>query len=168
MIIGISKTKPPKFESTREYYRRDSNNEENTNQNVCVQAVAHMLGRADQNVRYLHTLEDLVRAVRLTGFKVRSRKSKLNKNSSVGAARKVIQKLAKKENEKFPFIVLQPVAYIVRIEDHVLLLDNDGKTICDTAPRKADLRKIDSFYAVYRISDIDRVEMHLQLGAPTY
>ena len=79
MIIGISKTKPPKFESTREYYRRDSNNEENTNQNVCVQAVAHMLGRADENVRYLHTLADLVRAVRLTGFKVRSRKSKLKK-----------------------------------------------------------------------------------------
>ena len=138
----------------RDTAKAESNNEENANQNICAQAVARALGNSD----------DLVRAARTVGFQVRSRKSSLKKNSTVGAARKTIQKLAAKENQKPIFCAAQPVAYIVRVEGHALLMDNDGNTIVDTDPRKADRRKITHFYAVTRMEDVKRAEFHSRLN----
>ena len=148
----------------RDTAKAESNNEENANQNICAQAVARALGNSDQAVRYLHNIDDLVRAARTVGFQVRSRKSSLKKNSTVGAARKTIQKLAAKENQKPIFCAAQPVAYIVRVEGHALLMDNDGNTIVDTDPRKADRRKITHFYAVTRMEDVKRPEFHSRLN----
>jgi hypothetical protein len=125
----------------RDTAKADSNNEENANQNICAQAVARALGNSDQAVRYLHNIDDIVRA-----------------------ARKTIQKLAAKENQKPIFCAAQPVAYIVRVEGHALLMDNDGNTIVDTDPRKADRRKITHFYAVTRMEDVKRAEFHSRLN----
>ena len=148
----------------RDNFKAKSNNSENNNQNICAQAVARALGASDGSVRYLHCIDDIVRAARMTGFQVRSRKSNLKKNSTVGAARKIIQKLAAKENENEIFCVAQPVAYIVRVAGHALLMDNDGNTIVDTDPRKADRRKITHFYAVSRMEDINRKEFHMSIN----
>lgn len=131
----------------RDTEKTNSNNAENTNQNVCAKAVAAALGNSDQAVRYLHNINDIVKAARTVGFQVRSRKSNLKKNSTVGAARKTIQKLAAKENNSY---------YIVRVEGHALLMDSDGNTVVDTDPRKADRRKITHFYAVTREEDVER------------
>ena len=52
----------------RNVYKSRSNNHTNPNKNVCALKVAHALG-ADENVRYLHTIQDLVRAVRKTSYR---------------------------------------------------------------------------------------------------
>ena len=148
----------------RDTAKAESNNEENANQNICAQAVARALGNSDQAVRYLHNIDDLVRAARTVGFQVRSRKSSLKKNSTVAAARKTIQKQTAKENHKPIFRAPQPVADIDRGEGHALLMDNDGNTIVDTDPRKADRRKITHFYAVTRMEDVKRAEFHSRLN----
>tara|TARA_R110002020_G_scaffold102008_1_gene239826 strand:- start:238 stop:714 length:477 start_codon:yes stop_codon:yes gene_type:complete len=148
----------------RDNFKATSNNTENNNQNICAKAVAHALGGSDEQVRYLHCIQDIVGAARKVGFQVRSRKSNLKKNSTVGAARKTIRKLAEKENEKFLWFRIQPVAYIVRVEGHALLMDNDGNTIVDTDPRKADRRKITHFYAVRRMEDVKQAEFHISMN----
>lgn len=119
---------------------KDSNNKHNPNQNICALAVARALGVND-NVRYLHVMEDLVRAAR-TKYTVRSRKSLL-KADTVGALRKEIQ-------EK-----IDALAFIVRVDGHVILLDCNGNTVVDTDPRKRDKRKVTHVYAVWKPLDYD-------------
>jgi len=111
----------------------DSNNKENPNQNVCAMMVAKRIGVADHS-RYLHTIQDLVKASRKF-FTVRSRLSSL-KVKSVGGSRKHCKAIGAR-------------LYIAHVKGHVLLLNNEGKTIVDTAPRKIDKRKLISFYAIF-------------------
>lgn len=120
--------------SSREANRISSNNCDNPNKNICVLEVAQFLG-VSENVRYLHYLKDLVRASRMD-YVVRSRKSTLG-GATVGGSRKLIKE---KGDAKF---------YIVRISGHVLLLNANGDTIVDTAPRKRDRRKLTHIYGVY-------------------
>jgi len=119
----------------RQALRDRSNNNQNPNKNMCVLRVAKMLS-VDQEVRYLHTIEDLKRAAR-TRFSIRSVKS-MAKADTVGAARKNLngQKGA--------------LGYIVWVQGHVLLLGREGRTIVDTDPRKSDRRKIRGIYGIYR------------------
>ena len=154
------------YETFREFAKRNSNNHLNNSQNVCIQAVAFVLNGANEKVRYLHNCEDLIRAVRLSGFQVRSRKSNLKKNATVGSAREVIKKLKAKEEEKFFWFQVPTRAYIVRLEGHILLLDGEGKTIVDTDPRKVDRRKVTGFYAVSFLHDVKNAEMHM--NSPIY
>ena len=124
---------------TRKAHKARSNNSDNPNKNVCALAAARFLG-VDQEVRYLHTVDDLVRASRKR-WVVRSRKSDLRSGSSVGAAREQIAGGRVRESHK-------AVAYIVRVDGHVLILNKHGATVCDTASRKRDRRKITHFYMV--------------------
>ena len=119
----------------RQASRNRSNNPDNPNKNICVLRVARMLS-VDQEVRYLHTIEDLKRAAR-SRFSIRSVKS-MAKADTVGAAR---QNLNGQNGA---------IGYIVWVQGHVLLLNKDGKTIVDTAPRKKDRRKIRGIYGIYR------------------
>jgi len=81
--------------------------------------------------------------LRRAGFSIRSRMSMLRKKEgTVGAARKRIKEIA--DNE--PNII----AFIVRVQGHILVLDTEGKTVVDTAPRKKDKRKILKLVAVIR------------------
>lgn len=118
----------------RKFYKKDSNNPDDPNRNLCAEAVARVLF-ADRVVRYLHTISDLVRAARTVGWTVRSRKSSV-RGKTVGAIRSQLPKLG-------------ATYYIVRVDGHVLLLDKDGKTIVDTAPRKKDKRRITHLYGVF-------------------
>jgi len=118
----------------RERSRSQSNNRENPNKNLCVLAVAKALGVADK-VHYLHTIDDLTRALR-TRFSVRSRKSSLPKNATVGKARLKAPEFGAKY-------------YVALVPGHVILLGRDGKTLIDTDPRKVDRRKVLRFYGVF-------------------
>lgn len=116
----------------------DSNNPINPNKNLCALAVAKAL-KVDDNVRYLHTIEDIVRATK-TRFKVRS------KNTLAGLTVSDIRaKLAELINESEDITI----GYIVRVDDHALLLGADGNTLVDTDPKLVDNRTITHIFAVY-------------------
>ena len=78
----------------------------------------------------------MARILRKNGYSVRSRNSTLGKSSTVGELRKKI--VNRGEGGK----------YLVIVDRHVLLLDSDGATICDTDPRVRDRRKIRGVYLV--------------------
>ena len=127
----------------RQALRNGSNNPDNPNKNLCGYAVARALG-VDEATRYIHTIEDLQRAIR-SMWSLRSVKTKMGVKAgrtTVGAIRKRIA--AKGE----------ALAYLVHVEGHVLLLDRDGTTSVDTAPVQRDRRKVLRVQGVY-MSDND-------------
>jgi hypothetical protein len=117
--------------------RAGSNNANNQNHNVCALAAARFF-RCD-DVRYLHTDRDILRAIGKR-FSVRSAKS-FAKSRTVGGARKNLAAYAERTGA---------VAFVVMVAGHVLVLRADGTTAVDTAPRKADRRAIQLCHAVYR------------------
>ena len=124
----------------RAKWKAESNNEANPNQNICTQAVARWAGVQD-SVRYLHTNNDLKRALR-TRFSVRSVKSSLGKAKTVGAARKVIAKLFADRRDL--------VAIYISVPGHAMLVDRNGQTIVDTDPRTRDRRRIVHANGLYK------------------
>ena len=127
----------------RKALRDGSNNPDNPNKNLCGYAVARALG-VDEATRYIHTIDDLQRAIRSL-WSLRSVKTKMGVKAgrtTVGAIRKRIA--AKGE----------ALAYLVHVEGHVLLLDRDGTTSVDTAPVQRDRRKVLRVQGVY-MSDND-------------
>lgn len=137
----------PYISKKRDGFKARSNNKVNQNKNICGLAVATAFG-VDKNVHYLHTMNDIVRAVR-TKFVVRSRLSRF-KGKTVGGIRKDLEKKCVGASH-----------FIVGVKGHVLLLDHLGNTIVDTAPRKKDKRKVTELYAVYTK---DIVKIAEQLG----
>ena len=122
----------------RQWLRKTSNNPDNPNKNLCGYAVARALG-VDEATQYLHTIDDLQRAIRSL-WSLRSVKTKMGVKAgrtTVGAIRKRIA--AKGE----------ALAYLVHVEGHVLLLDRDGTTSVDTAPVQRDRRKVLRVQGVY-------------------
>ena len=125
----------------RHEMRNTSNNASNPNKNVCALAVAKMLC-CDKQTRYLHNWGDLQRAIRSL-WSMRSVKSyvKATPDSTVGSLRKAMNDYAAKEQHL--------IAYVIRVEGHVLMIDRNGKTLVDTAPRKRDKRKVLDITGVY-------------------
>ena len=81
--------------------------------------------------------------LRRAGYAVRSRASKLGKlTSTVGAARQKIAEIAQGEPEI--------IAFVARVEGHVLVIGRDGQTLVDTDPRKSDRRKLNGLVAVMK------------------
>ena len=115
--------------TTRSHYRATSNNAQNPDQNVCAHAAAQFF-HCENEVRFLHTNEDVYRAIR-SKFSVRSVKSSVK--PTVGASRAAFAKIAAEK---------KAVAFVVIVEGHVIVLNKNGETVVDTAPRKADRRKI--------------------------
>tara|TARA_B100000780_G_scaffold227664_1_gene166965 strand:+ start:6528 stop:6881 length:354 start_codon:yes stop_codon:yes gene_type:complete len=79
--------------------------------------------------------------LRRNGFAVRSRFSALSGATTVGAARAKIRKIAAKDKGI--------IAFVARVDGHVLVIDRDGNTAVDTDPRKKDKRKMFGFVAVW-------------------
>ena len=121
--------------------RNDSNNETNPNKNVCALAVDKVLC-CDQQTRYLHNWGDLQRAIRSL-WSMRSVKSYVNAkpDSTVGSLRKAMHDYATNEQHL--------IAYVIRVEGHVLMIDRNGKTLVNTAPRKRDRRKVLDIKGIY-------------------
>ena len=128
----------------RDILRATSNNRHDPNKNICGFAVARALG-VDDATRYIHTINDLQRAIR-SMWSLRSVKTKMGVKvgkTSVGAIRQRIKKRG------------EALAYLVHVDGHVLLLDRDGSTAVDTAPAQRDCRKVLAVQGVY-MSDNDR------------
>ena len=77
--------------------------------------------------------------LRRHGFAVRSRKSKLGAIKTIGAARARIAQIAQDEP--------QVLAFMVTVKGHVLVIDTNGETVVDTAPRIKDKRQIEEIDA---------------------
>ena len=122
----------------RKALRDGSNNPDNPNKNLCGYAVARALG-VDEATRYIHTIEDLQRAIR-SMWSLRSVKTKM----SVKAGRTTVGAIRKRIAAKG-----EALAYLVHVEGHVLLLDKDGSTSVDTAPVQRDRRKVLRVQGVY-------------------
>lgn len=131
-----------KAQQLRQTFRSLSNNPDNPNKNKCVFHVAYYLA-VDDEVRYLHTSRDLVRAARKE-YTVRSRRSYLPKSATVGGSRNRLKKLAEVEYKKG----YKVYGFIVVVPEHVLFLGPDGQTVVDTAPRKRDVRPVREVYLV--------------------
>lgn len=114
--------------------KNESNNKDNPNKNMCALEVAKVF-RVDTMVTYLHTVEDLVSALRKR-YTVRSRRSSI-KGDTVGQLRNSIAKNG------------DAIAYLVLVKGHVLVLDQNGKTAVDTDPKKRDRRKVVKIYGIY-------------------
>jgi len=77
--------------------------------------------------------------LRRFGFAVRSRKSYIPKNATVGGIRKSIRALNDPSG----------TVYFVSVKGHLLALDQNGRTAIDTAPRRRDCRRVLDIKAVF-------------------
>ena len=109
---------------------------------VCTSAVLAAFDIDACQYNYSGHLDQRLNVLRKFGWSARSRNSKLRKNESVGAARKLI---AQHKWGDPP-----GTRYMIRVQGHALLLDYDGNTIVDTAPRQRDRRKVLDIRAVFR------------------
>ena len=107
---------------------------------VCTTAVLAAFGIRDR-IRYCDSHKDVKRHLRKHGFAVRSRMSACGLLRdrrgyyavvSVGQIRERIRKLNAPATARF----------YVGVRGHAMLLDNTGRTIVDTAPRRRDCRRV--------------------------
>jgi len=110
---------------------------------VCVTAVLTALGIDADSFKFTwneRTRENVWAGIlRRNGFAVRSRKSQMPRRATVGSCREAIAKL----NDPTGTL------YVVGVACHVLLLNAEGKTVVDTAPRKRDRRTVTRVCAVF-------------------
>lgn len=103
---------------------------------VCTSAVLAHFGIMADSYRYSQDRETVVGVLRRNGWAVRSRKSALKvgkgKRPSVGQVRASIRKLNAPASSRF----------YVSVSGHAMLLDAQGRTIVDTAPRSRDRRPV--------------------------
>lgn len=105
---------------------------------VCTGAVLSLFGIEKESYRFAQTVQDVVRLLRKRGISVRSRKSAAGKaTASVGRLRDAIK--SGKLGTGF---------FLVRVPGHVIMLDANGRTVVDTAPRARDRREVTHVYLV--------------------
>lgn len=114
---------------------------------VCVTACLTALGVPFDSYHYTGSAYDNVREsiLRRNGYAVRSRLSAVGGMISIGAARKKIKQLRDPAGTRYLVVVSTG-----KRATHAMLLDADGETIVDTAPRKRDKRRILSIKAVFK------------------
>jgi hypothetical protein len=80
--------------------------------------------------------------LRRFGWSVRSRNSALLKGTkTVGSVRRAIKDYTDYTND---------VMYYIQVNGHVLLLNSNGDTVVDTAPRKVDRRRVYNVTAIFK------------------
>jgi len=109
---------------------------------VCVTAVLTAIGVRNEAFRktWNGKRDVWTDVLRRNGYGVRSRKSKLPKECTVGVARRYIRTF--KGDPK-------GAKYIVRVSGHIMLLDAQGYTVVDTDPRMRDRRLVEKIYMVF-------------------
>jgi len=104
---------------------------------ACTSACLTYFGIDQDQYRYSQFLSDMLSILRRKGFNCRSRKSSIKPGSTIGSVRGQLKKLGYG-------------IYLVNVSGHVLLMDQNGKTIIDTDPRKRDRRRIIKIYKIYK------------------
>jgi len=109
---------------------------------VCVTACLTALGVPVDGFTVTGTMKkaNYLSILNRHGYSTRSRLSYMPKARTIGACRKAIKALCE---DKYYLIIVNGPSYC-----HAILLDNQGSTVIDTAPRKADKRKIYSIHAI--------------------
>ena len=105
---------------------------------VCTSSVLAFFGISPDSYRYSQNRKDVLRILRSNGLSARSRKSKVitAKCQTIGAVRARIKKLG------------ESGYFYVGVVGHAMVLDGDGNTVVDTAPRKRDRRRVTHVYHV--------------------
>lgn len=127
---------------TRE--RLDSNNPYNRNKNICVLEVAKHLKVNSNQVKYLHYVSDLVKAAKVK-FSIRDITYRIKRYSTVGSIRKTLKRLSEKSKD-----VCNIIGFIIRLDEHVIYMAANGRTVIDTDPKKRDVRIVYNIYAVIK------------------
>ena len=125
-----------------DHIHRTNNGTYSSSKTVCVTAALTSLGiplNAFTSTSTAKNVDAYEGVIRRNGFALRSRKSSFPKNASVGGIRGKLNKLDDPKG----------TVYLIRVKGHVLVLDREGKTIVDTAPRKRDRRAIIKIHAVW-------------------
>jgi hypothetical protein len=101
---------------------------------ICTSAVLSSFGIHHSEFHYAENATTVKNVLRRKGFSVRSRKSalKVNAQTTIGQLRVAIQKIDGSTKNR----------YYVGVVGHAMVLNGEGKTIIDTAPRKKDRRKV--------------------------
>lgn len=110
---------------------------------ICVSSVLHALGIPVSSYHSTTTKKNLNNyetIIRRNGYALRSRKSHIKKPSTVGSIRKKIKNLQDPLN----------TVYLIRLRNHVLLLDQNGDTIVDTDPKIKDRRQVFNVQAIWK------------------
>jgi len=112
---------------------------------VCVTACLTAIGVPVNGFDVTGSLQsqNYLRILNRHNFSARSRKSKMPKGLTIGACRKAIAKL---DEDAVYFVVVNGSGYC-----HAMVLNNQGKTVVDTDPRKADKRKVHSIHAITKM-----------------
>lgn len=125
----------------RQIFCSESNNTDDPKKNLCALKVAEFL-RCGNRTKYLHTLEDILIAIRRGSWTARSRKCYLGKKKNTSELLKKCPKITAKDKKPIKY-------YIVQVESHVFLVDATGRTVVDSAPEHSKNMEIINFYAVY-------------------
>ena len=106
---------------------------------VCTSSVMAYFGIAPSEDNYSQCIRDINRVLRSKGFSVRSRFSTVvtKKFKTVGAIR-----------ERIKALDVSSGAFYIGVSGHVLVMDREGNTVVDTAPRKRDKRQVLELYWV--------------------
>lgn len=113
---------------------------------VCVTACLTALGVPVESFKYTGSIADNRREaiLRKHGYAVRSRMSKLPSRPTMGKVRTAIKTKMNDPAGTRYLVIQRGVSYC-----HCVLLNAQGETIVDTAPRKRDKRKVISIKAVF-------------------
>ena len=118
----------------------NSNNSFDPNKNICTLEVAR--GFAVENtVKYLHTYEDLLRAMRKK-WKIKSSKTML-KFTSGKTSTKELRTLITKNGDP------NALAYIVYIKGHIMAMNKIGEDYVETSPNETKTKPVEKVWAVY-------------------
>jgi len=110
--------------------------------NVCTSAVLAFFGVNPEQYHYAQHRKDVVGVLRRSGRSVRSRKSRIPQGISVGGLRTWLR--SRKGKGK-----LEAGFYYVSVPGHAMVIDQDGKTIVDTAPKQRDRRLVRGISRVF-------------------
>jgi hypothetical protein len=123
-------------------HRKDGRGRYTSSKTVCVTAVLSALGIDPERFHSTSTARNVDAyegVIRRRGFALRSRRSSFPRKVTVGGLRDGIRRLDDPDG----------TLYLVRIRAHVLLLDAEGRTVVDTAPRRSDRRAVVKVHAVW-------------------
>lgn len=111
-----------KHKKDRQVWKSCSNNPDNPNKNICALAVAQAFW-VEGETRYLHTTDDILRALRKCWSVLKVRYSR---RETLGKFKSDLKKLRANDD--------RVVGYMVYVAGHVLAMSADGKMVVDTAP----------------------------------
>jgi hypothetical protein len=112
---------------------------------VCTSHVLAAFGIDASTYHYSGQLEQRLAVLRRNGWAARSRFSQLRKGTTMGQVRVAIRRISPTD----PVGTRYMLRVVANGTGHALLLDGQGKTLVDTAPRELDRRRVTDLRAIF-------------------